>query len=445
MRRRPLRSSLLPLAAVALACLAGCDTGDDRPREPPPGGKVAIVGWDGATWDVIDPLIARGELPHLAGLLENGGRAILEASPPLLSPVLWTTLATGFDREQHGILHFQMPPVDGGDEPILAATFHRRRAPLWLMASAARRTVGFVGWWTTWPAERVQGYMVSDHLAYNRWDAWARRPEGESYHLTFPPGLADELASVAVRPESLDPATLTALAPFNDREVAEMMAAEAPVKFHAPSVLRYGYATDASNAAFATHLLDTRDQPDLFATVFVLSDVAGHVFWHNYQPERFRQDPDDARRLAEAVPNVYRQLDAWTGEILRRLDPDTTVIVLSDHGMRAGRALPRPGLNPSGDHHPDGIFAVRGPGVPARADLGRMRSIDVTPTVLARLGLPLADDMPGRPHPLLLVDGHEPATIPGYGDGRGAIDPDVESPGQEELLERLRSLGYVGD
>lgn len=427
--------------AAALAC--GCAPPDATP-EPLAPAKVVVLGWDGATWDVIEPMMRRGELPHLAALVERGGRAVLMADPPMFSPVVWTTIATGFPPAEHGITDFEMPDPSGTGD-VLAASFHRRRAPLWQMASSGGRSVGFIGWWATWPAEPVSGYVISDHLAYNRWDDWGRRASGDAF-FTFPPELASELRPFAVSPQDLDAATLTALAPFDDDEVAEMMAAKAPIKYHAPSVLRFGYATDASNQSFALHMLERHPQPDLFALVWILSDVAGHVFWHDYEPQFYSDDRPDAGRLGEAIPNVYRRLDVWTGEILERIHPDSTVIVLSDHGMGAKRVLPSPGVRPSGDHTREGIFVIAGPSVPPGADLGLLSQLDIAPTLLALLDLPVAQDMPGHVIKTVVPGGvlEDERWIATYGSGDSVMPPDLEVPGTEEDYEaRLRSLGYI--
>jgi len=356
---------------------------------------------------------------------------------------VWTTLATGFRPPEHGVTDFRLPGFHG-EGLVLATSSHRRRAPLWRIASAQGRSVGFVGWWTTWPAEPVDGFVVSDHLAYNRWGVWADQARIEGDHLTFPPGLAGELRRFAVAPETVEEGTLTDLAPFNERERREMMAATKPVIFHAPSVLRFGYSTDASNVRFATHLLDTQGQPDLFALVMILGDVAGHVFWHHYEPNAFPRGDGDTH-LAAAIPNVFVQLDRWTGEILERLDPDTYVVLLSDHGMGSKGLFPRPGSNGAGDHNPDGIIVVSGGGAPVGGDLGTLSSLDFAPTVLALLDLPAAEDMPGNAVEVVLpLDrrGVRPS-IPTYGDGRSGIFPDLPSPGEKDYEERLRSLGYI--
>lgn len=438
------RTRIVAATAVllTLSLAAGCGAGHDNAGNAgvmQGGRKVAVIGWDAATWTVIDPMLARGELPNLRRLLDRGSRGVLRADPPILSPVVWTTIATGFPPSEHGILNFQMPDPNGGP-PVLAATFHRRRAPLWRMVSADKHTVGIVGWWTTWPAEPVRGYMVSDHLAYNRWTSWLPQADAKASYLTFPPSLTEALRPYAVLPADVGPDTILPIVPFNRTEVSEMMAADRPVIFHGPSVVRYGYSTDASNAAFAKHLLETVPQPDLFATVFILTDVAGHVFWHQYEPDSVPGAGGDTH-LARAIPNIYHQVDAWTGELLDRLDPDTTVIVVSDHGMGPGSGPPHPGVNPAGDHEPEGIIVVAGPGLPVGADLGVHSQLDFAPTVLRLMGLPVAQDMPGRAiEPLVPGDAR---TLASYGDGRSDVPSDLPSPGAEDYEARLRSLGYI--
>jgi predicted AlkP superfamily pyrophosphatase or phosphodiesterase len=432
---------------VLAASGCGSDTPEARPTTAQP--KVVLIGWDAATWHVIRPMVEAGQLPNLARLLDEGAHGVLRADPPILSPVVWTTIATGFPSAEHGITGFELPDPSTG-KPILASTVHRRRAPLWSMASVAGRSAGIVGWWTTWPADEVDGFVVTDHLAYNRFDDWTDRGDrdaGASQHLTWPEELAAELRPLRLAPETVDPAPILALAPFGAAEREEMLRATKPVLFHAPSVIKFAYTTDASNHAFARHLLDTRGQPDLFAVIYVLSDVAGHVFWHHYEPQLFPDmKPVAGDPLAATIPNVYRLLDRWTGEILDRVAPDSMVVVLSDHGMGPKGVLPKPWVNPAGDHTSEGILIVSGPGVSAGVDLGVVAQVDLAPTLLARLGIPIASDMPGRILPALLPPGTLPADldrIATYGDGRSRDVLDSLSPARQEYEDRLRSLGYI--
>jgi len=147
--------------------------------------------------------------------------------------------------------------------------------------------------------------------------------------------------------------------------------------------------------------------------------------------------------LARAIPNTYAALDAWTGQLVQRLDPDTVVIIVSDHGMGPKGRLPQPEVGGSGDHDPKGVFIACGPGVPAGADIGVVDPLDFTPTVLDLLGLPVAQDMPGHAVPALFPDGSPPRSVPTYGDGRSGDDATTPSPSEKEYLDRLRALGYV--
>jgi arylsulfatase A-like enzyme len=142
------------------------------------------------------------------------------------------------------------------------------------------------------------------------------------------------------------------------------------------------------------------------------------------------------------LPNIYAKIDRWTGEILDRLDPATVVIVLSDHGM--GRHdKPRSGQNradPEEHHRREGIVVVSGAGV-GHTDLGVIPALDLCPTVLALLGLPLAEDMPGKP--IAAVVHATAGSVPSYGDGRISMQSTETSPADENYVERLRALGYV--
>ena len=78
------RSISLALAIAVIVSAAGCSPAPPEAQAA----KVVLIGWDGATWDVIRPMLQRGELPVLGGLIEGGGRGVLKAEPPLLSPVV---------------------------------------------------------------------------------------------------------------------------------------------------------------------------------------------------------------------------------------------------------------------------------------------------------------------------------------------------------------------
>src|SRR5262249_5905138 len=124
---------------------------------PPPWG-VLLIGIDSADWDLADPLIKSGALPHLGQLRDRGAWGPLRSMKPTLSPILWTTIATGRRPEDHGIIDFLMKDPASGAEVPISRTLRRVKA-LWNIASDLSIPNTTIGWWATWPAEQVTGAM----------------------------------------------------------------------------------------------------------------------------------------------------------------------------------------------------------------------------------------------------------------------------------------------
>ncbi len=177
--------SLLCGAALFAAGPRSASAAKPTPAAPRP--RVVVVGWDGADWSLLDPLLKEGRLPHLKALLEKGSQARLETYRPRASPLLWTTMATGLTPPEHGVVDFQEFDVATGSS--LPISGRSRTGPaIWNVASAKGLTSGVVGWWATWPAEAVKGFFVSDRAAPVLFDAATL---SQSPGLTWPPELAE--------------------------------------------------------------------------------------------------------------------------------------------------------------------------------------------------------------------------------------------------------------
>ena len=139
---------------------------DLKRRARPTGRKILLIGLDGADWQLIDPWIAAGKLPNLKRLKERSTWANLKSMQPILSPLLWTTVATGRAPEEHGIVDFLVKdPVSGQKVPI--SSRFRKVPALWNIASAMGLSVDVVAWWASWPAEAIHGVIVSDRVSYS--------------------------------------------------------------------------------------------------------------------------------------------------------------------------------------------------------------------------------------------------------------------------------------
>src|SRR5689334_15774237 len=152
------------------------------PRQP----RVLLIGFDGASWNLMEPPLRSGKLPHFQKLIQEGSSASLHTLTPTWSPLLWTSIATGKRPEKHGIN--AMIQNDGTFTAL--SDSGRITKAFWNILSERNISVGVVNWWLTWPAERVNGFIVSDK--YRR----TRKLNG----LTYPPQLLTNLPKVGLNP-----------------------------------------------------------------------------------------------------------------------------------------------------------------------------------------------------------------------------------------------------
>lgn len=442
------------LAAAATATLA-CGGGSPQGGSPPPpstpsGQRCLLIGIDGAAWDDLEPLLAAGQLPNLERLRREGAWGVLESFHPTASSIVWTSIATGKTPEKHGIKSF-VAPLPGGE--LVPVTSNMRAVEaIWNILSDAGVEVGVVGWWVSWPAEQVRGFFCSDYTWPLKKDrqgfAVGRDATLELSHRTWPEGILAEIEPFLVTPESLSPL-----------ERIEMGLDRIP--------LTGGYAVaeilckDRSYMEGGLHLF-RRHRPDFFAVYLEGVDAFKHLFWpfHSaYRNWRYgdgnEPPPRPQRAVAEVLEIHYRSIDRFLGELLETAGDDTTLMIVSDHGYgdNPGR---QPILRTYGDvmdpgpdhwHTLEGMVLLHGGPIRRGLRLRDSSVLDVTPTLLVLLGLPVGADMDGR----VLAEAFEPEflanhpmrTVPTYETGRREAGTPVASPFDREMLERLRALGYL--
>jgi hypothetical protein len=364
--------------------------------------KVMVIGLDGADWQVMDPLLEAGKLPHLAGLLRRGARADLRSNTPMLSPLLWTTVATGKPPEEHGIMDFLLIEPETGRKVPMSSRFRKVKA-LWNILTDLGLESQFIAWWATWPAEQVSGVMITDRVSYSLFAGLDLRPGDSTAGLTFPPGYMAEAESRLVAPEEITYQDVERFLRIDSEELrrgVELL--EAPPEStpeHPVVAVARTLAAARSYHALALDLL-ARGQSDLFAVYYEGIDQMGHRFQHYMPPRMELVSEEEHRRYREAVAAYYAYQDELLGEIIEAAERDTVFLILSDHGFRNGAGRPRdlapyvsekPGLW----HRRYGIFALAGPGI-RHGRLDTVSLYDIAPTVLHLLGLPRAEDMPGR-------------------------------------------------
>ncbi len=419
--REPITRRLFPALALLLALLSGCAA----KQESGPG-RVLLIGLDGAEWNLIRPLMAAGRMPHLKGLVDKGVSGDLRSLEPLQkSPAIWTTIATGKPPEEHGIRSF----VDTQDGRPLTQNIRRVKA-LWSIFSAAGKSVGVTGWLMSWPAEEVSGFVVSDYIQYQ-----AAR-SGRMDHRTWPPELYAEI-------ESLNHDWTEMSWEDVSRFLARPVTAETDSAIlRAVRPIQWMITADRTFTDIAVRLGRER-KPDFMAVYLRSMDTMGHMYWNYQNPQAYppgMTDPALIPYLTDTMSRNYEWVDAQIGRILELADDRTTIIVCSDHGFVGG------GGGGVRDHRLEGILVMAGRGI-ARGEITGASVFDMTPTVLAAMGLPKADDMKGKVLWEAFDDSIRPdmftETLPTYETGDGPAGDGMASPVDKELMERLRSLGYI--
>jgi predicted AlkP superfamily phosphohydrolase/phosphomutase len=488
--------------------------------------QLVILGVDGATWSVIEPMVQRGELEAFAAMRSAGASGVMQAPQPIFSPLIWTTLATGLESSEHGISGFSMEAT-----ALKAPRF-------WNIAENQGLSVGVYKWLVTWPPESLaQGFMVPAWLAKSAQTTPARLGVVKELELSqrrrrkavvSERGLASltpDLIRVGLRWSTLRDACWWRL------RIALGMADPLQVDA-ALQQIRVAIDWDVFVAALWA------EKPDVASFSLYATDALSHRFWRYHEPARFEGvSAADVSRHGEVVQDAYRQADRILAELTGLVGEDTRLVVISDHGFQALqgdgglRMLPRtepverwfrsqglqlevlrqgaklrvisrearlreqleafvdanglrtgqpvyrvevipergdalglaviaehldpeaelmsgekvlsllkPAEGFSGDHHPEGIFMARGPGVASGTEIS-IQAVDFTPVVLAALGIPQGADMPGE-----VPDGLWPS--PGTGPSWSwLLEHVTRAPSEEAVTDEtdqaLRALGYI--
>lgn len=415
-----------------------------------PASRLLILGWDAADWQVIDPLLARGQMPNLAKLLAAGTRADLRTLEPKLSPILWSTIATGKTADKHGILNFVEPNPSGEGVRVSASTTRRTRA-LWNMLTQRGLRVHAVGWYASHPAEPIAGTCVSNLLCEGA-PAAAGAPWPLMQGVVRPApgavGVADRIAAARVAPAGVPRDALREVLPN---------AAQAARGDSRPATLAKELSRALSLHGAALEVVRGGDW-DCAMVFHDTIDTIGHHFMEYRAPRMAHVKPADLRVYGEVMDCTYRLHDRLLGELLAACGDGTTVILVSDHGFHSGAERPvivdvtkeeRAALE-SRWHRTFGIAVFAGPGFRAGQSIAAPTLLDIAPTALAALGLPMGKDMDGRVVAEAFESAPETAMIESWdaepGDA-GEHPPEMRQDPFEatDALRQLIDLGYMAD
>lgn len=523
----------LGIVCITYICLFTIAYAYNRPPYLDTGPRLVIIGWDGATWDLLDPLLVESKLPNLQRLMQSGARGVLESLEPMESPALWTSIATGLPQEKHGVTGFFATRAD-------------LTAPrVWDVAAAHGLRVGLYAWLATWPVHDAFAFVIPSWMA--------RSPETRplDYACVQELKLEQDRNGGPVHPFralwecALHGARLRAF-----RQMAGFLARD---QFGLPEEERFA-AKMLSEVRLETDVflaLLRRFTPDAATFTLYGTDKLAHRYWHYMEPQAFpgMEWPSNPK-LKTAIRDYYQEADRALGRIRDALPPSTHFLLLSDHGMKADPAAPRqffvdvpcllealnaasffrhstiqrkivlepvipdptltrtllerlrrvhfPGSSDpvfemelddegrillqttfslswhaespllihdtiliegqilptrriffertfSGAHDPHGIIVLVGPAITPGTTIQNVTLLDIAPTMLYLLDLPISEELPGR---ILLEavspsyrQAHAPRSTPAYPPLPAAGEkPEVD---WEPFLEQLRGVGYV--
>ncbi len=428
--------------------------------------RVIVIGLDAADWDILNPLLEAGRLPNIQKLIDGGVSAKLETVEPSLSAVVWTTISTGVKRDKHGIKDFVIP--DSGGLPYNSGM--RKVPAIWNVVSHFGKRVCYIGHWTSWPAEEVNGYIVSSFISYNPEEAPLAYYQGEAYEVvnvpdkTYPPELLKEIEHLIVTgdevsEEDLDP--FFEIEDWSDPDLYENALNET-MTFLVP----FFFAADKTHYDVFEFLWKEKGPFDLIFAYIEGTDTNAHRFWHFYDTtyldeamEFWGYDLENKdkyiRYFGEMLNRQYEWADSRLGRIMDAMGPLDTLVVLSDHGFGPWNQSEDnictydDRLTFSGSHSHFGVIMFYGYNIRKghRITGPAPRLIDVVPTILTLLKLPAAQWMRGSPITEAFTERFNRTTrlrwMLEYGIEGQYGHQNIQSPFDKELVNRMKSLGYL--
>jgi Flp pilus assembly protein TadD len=405
--------------------------------------RLVLLGLDALDWKLVDDLTVRGVMPNLRTLLQHGAQAIEDVPPPLISPVVWTTIGTGAPPEVHRVLDFlEADPGGGAPRPVTSAS---RKAPaIWEMAAAAGRTTAVIGWWATFPAQAPPGGAVySDRLTEQLLGLSAQTP-----------GLADPARAetgareLAVKAQDVTVDMLSPLARVTSTELAAVKSRADAWDTPIGGLVKLVAATRTVEN-ITDHEL-ARGTEIIFSYLEG-TDIVGHLFGPYRPPAMRGADPALVKRFGSVVDRYHALVDAWIGRVVAKLNPEDTLVIVSDHGFAWGENRPHV---PSGTHtatavmwhRPEGFFFAAGSRVRVSATRHRLGVLDVGPSLLALAGLRPSSEMPGHVPDWLLASPpphQSPVRYSSLLANRPSPTVEISPGAQQEVLAKLRALGYI--
>jgi predicted AlkP superfamily phosphohydrolase/phosphomutase len=383
------------LLAVLLLAIPVLAQDKSAPKGKP---RIIVLGVNGMELDIIRPLILQGKMPNLARVIDKGAYGKLRTVPAPNCPRVYSTLFTSTRPEEHGVTGFLV----GG---ITANTNMLKEEPIWSMLSNNGVTVGMANVPATFPVMPVNGYMVSGMLT---------RGKNCEDGVLCAPKLSEVMGGDAVYPNTMQTELLKNVGDFYID--CERMPSAADLKGHEASVIEQWLSKVQTIRDQQTKLFDyllSTHPTDFTFMVQSCEDRVGH-WLYPISPFNVGYNPSINNVRRDAFPDQYIAFDKVLGMVLKHVDANTYLFILSDHGIKPLREFEEKDPHAHMDHQKTtpviakhdfadgddvpGSFFAMGPGIKSDFRLmGLGASVyDVAPTILHLYGIEQPKQMHGR-------------------------------------------------
>lgn len=418
---------------------------DIKEKFKPTGRKVFLFALDGLDWNLLEYCFKSGKLPNFKKFKEESAWTNLLSYKPLLSPIIWTSIATSRTPEEHGILEFTMKdPYTQEDVPV---TCTQRNVPaFWNILSAFGLKTNLVGWWATFPAEKIKGNIITERLFFH---LFGIETEKKVKGNTYPYGLEEKFGKEIVKAEDINYSEVSKYVKISREEFEKVW--EEGKKMENPfnnkiNHLRKILAVTHSAKNIAFKLLEEKDF-DFFAFYLEGTDTIGHRFAHFLPPKLSWISEKDYEMGKDAMMVYYELIDKILGEILRFSKENWIISIASDHGFYTIGA--RPSVMPddfgggaSQWHRMTGVWMVKGEGI-KRGEFYNSDIYDIIPTLFATLGIPISKEMKGKVIKDIFINPPEIEFLQSYDFIPKVWKEEKVFLSDKERIKELQALGYI--
>lgn len=379
-------------------------------------------------------------MPNLQGMIEQGVKGNMATLYPVLSPMLWTSIATGKRAWKHGIHGFSEPdPSTGGIRPITHLS--RKTKTIWNILNQNGKQSNIVGWWPSHPAEPINGVMVSNHFQQATTELgkpWPMRPR-----TVHPPRLHEVLQDFRIHPMELEGDDLLPFVPNAsklDQEKDKRLVSIAKI------------TAECSGIHAAATAIMQLEPWDFMAVYYDAIDHYSHGFMRFHPPRQPWVSEEEFEMYSKVIEGAYIYHDMMLGALLKLAGNDTNVLLISDHGFHPNHLrpqfLPNEPAGPAAEHRGYGILVAKGPRIKQDELVFGATLLDVAPTILTLFDLPLGQDMDGKPLIGMFREEPKVQTIPSWDDikgddGRHPPNMQMDRVESQASLKQLVDLGYI--